>query len=146
MIIAEFKLDCYGLGTSIETIGSVKIINTGDHPHSPKYGNYKIVFTDDKNNQEIVVLENHLREDGFWVLLERAIHKKLTYMKKVKNAANSRKKAKLNGTKLGRKKKIDDNKIWKLYTSGTPCKDIAKQLNISLSSVHVIIRVKKRGI
>lgn len=72
MIEGTFTLDWLGYGKVKEQIGSLKIVNTGDHPERPIFGNYRVIFYGKKDHQTVVV-KDHLRSDGFWALLERAL-------------------------------------------------------------------------
>lgn len=74
MITGEFKIDPLGLGVNVQTIASVKVVNTADHPQRPEYGNYLITFTTGKR-RKIVRVENHFRASGFWELLKSALAK-----------------------------------------------------------------------
>lgn len=73
VIVIEVNELRFGLGPA-KRISRVEIVNRGDHPRRPDYGNYDITFFD-ANRKPIKTCDvrDHLRSEGFWPLFQRAL-------------------------------------------------------------------------
>lgn len=54
-------------------IGHLQITNTADHPDSPEYGNYKYTIQMDERTIRRGRVENHLRSQGAWSLVQKVL-------------------------------------------------------------------------
>ena len=68
MLEVQIDIVPFGYQADRETIGKLRIINTGDHIDRPNYGNYICEHPDGS----FKVL-NHKRSDGVWLLLKKCI-------------------------------------------------------------------------
>jgi hypothetical protein len=58
----------HGNESRARTIGVIEIVNTGDHPGRPEYGNYRGTMGDRE-----VEVTHHRRDDGAWKLVRRVL-------------------------------------------------------------------------
>lgn len=70
MIIVKIDMVPLGEVEATHEIGRIEIVNRGDHPARPEYGNYSIDLMLNGNRVEMEAL-NHKRSDGILPLLER---------------------------------------------------------------------------
>ena len=68
MLVVKIEIWPHGNKDQKYTIDEMKIINTGDHPLRPFYGNYKIELGD-KNTK----VEYHDRRETVWNLVYKSI-------------------------------------------------------------------------
>lgn len=73
MLVAKIELWPTGEEGQASEIGRLLITNTGDHPWSPRYGNYRYALSDDRDYNVEGQVRNFNRGDGFWALLFRTM-------------------------------------------------------------------------
>ena len=73
MIKINIEMWPFGYETVKYPIADIEIVNRGDHPLSPDFGNYEIRVIPGGENPlvEIFGIEDHKRSDGLFPLLKR---------------------------------------------------------------------------
>jgi len=72
MLIIRIELWPFGVKENAREIASLKITNNGSHSDRPDFGNYDAILEDGTRYENIV--ENHLRAEGSWRLVMKALH------------------------------------------------------------------------
>ena len=63
----------FGFEPERKNLGTLKVVNTSQHPKRPKYGEYQIHHP----NGSFYLKAEHKRSEGFWALVQKVINEYL---------------------------------------------------------------------